>query len=167
MAWSLNCVISLKRHLNPSDKSALTETCSLVGWKGETRSWGDAERDGTGGWRQSGYDAEGSFSGLIPPFLIKNVLSQHNPPPPSSVSLQQRQKSREQGFNSFLADLEAKYSKPAKSKGGKKGKKWKLSGSRVNVEFLDWWLHLACEEVFPKIEFCLSKDYVGNLYPII
>ncbi|KAL2082898.1 hypothetical protein ACEWY4_020671 [Coilia grayii] len=39
------------------------------------------------------------------------------------VMLKQRQKAREQGFNSFLADLEAKYSKPGKAKGLKKGKK--------------------------------------------
>ncbi|XP_076142036.1 dnaJ homolog subfamily C member 9-like isoform X1 [Alosa pseudoharengus] len=39
------------------------------------------------------------------------------------MMLKQRQKSREQGFNSFLSDLEAKYSKPSKPKGGKKGKK--------------------------------------------
>ncbi|XP_061088291.1 dnaJ homolog subfamily C member 9 [Conger conger] len=37
--------------------------------------------------------------------------------------LQQRQKSREQGFNSFLSDLEAKYSKKGKATSGKKGKK--------------------------------------------
>lgn len=37
--------------------------------------------------------------------------------------LQQRQKSREQGFNSFLSDLEAKYSKKGKAASGKKGKK--------------------------------------------
>lgn len=37
--------------------------------------------------------------------------------------LQQRQKSREQGFNSFLSDLEAKYSKKGKATPGKKGKK--------------------------------------------
>ncbi|XP_063048267.1 dnaJ homolog subfamily C member 9-like [Engraulis encrasicolus] len=39
------------------------------------------------------------------------------------MMLQQRQKSREQGFNSFLADLEAKYAKPGKAKGAKKSKK--------------------------------------------
>ncbi|KAJ8404765.1 hypothetical protein AAFF_G00331520 [Aldrovandia affinis] len=37
--------------------------------------------------------------------------------------LKQRQKSREQGFNSFLSDLEAKYSKKGKATSGKKGKK--------------------------------------------
>ncbi|XP_018616747.1 dnaJ homolog subfamily C member 9 [Scleropages formosus] len=36
--------------------------------------------------------------------------------------LKQKQKSREQGFNSFLADLEAKYTKK-EGKGGKRGKK--------------------------------------------
>lgn len=36
------------------------------------------------------------------------------------MMLKQRQKSREQGFNSFLADLEAKYSKPGKSKAAKR-----------------------------------------------
>ncbi|XP_036377078.1 dnaJ homolog subfamily C member 9 [Megalops cyprinoides] len=37
--------------------------------------------------------------------------------------LKQRQKSREQGFDSFLSDLEAKYSKKGKAAAGKKGKK--------------------------------------------
>ncbi|KAJ8264438.1 hypothetical protein GJAV_G00149150 [Gymnothorax javanicus] len=37
--------------------------------------------------------------------------------------LQQRQKSRERGFNSFLSDLEAKYSKKGKATSGKRGKK--------------------------------------------
>ncbi|KAG9346052.1 hypothetical protein JZ751_007868 [Albula glossodonta] len=37
--------------------------------------------------------------------------------------LKQRQKSREQGFNSFLSDLEAKYSKKGKATSGRKGKK--------------------------------------------
>jgi len=40
------------------------------------------------------------------------------------MMLQQRQKSREQNFNSFLSDLEAKYSKPSgKSQKSKRGKK--------------------------------------------
>lgn len=36
---------------------------------------------------------------------------------------QQRQKSREQNFNSYLSHLEAKYSKKSGPKGGKKAKK--------------------------------------------
>ncbi|KAM9847896.1 dnaJ homolog subfamily C member 9 [Aulostomus maculatus] len=41
-----------------------------------------------------------------------------------TMMLKQRQKSREQNFNSFLSDLEAKYSKPSgKSQKSKRGKK--------------------------------------------
>ncbi|XP_030643149.1 dnaJ homolog subfamily C member 9-like [Chanos chanos] len=41
-----------------------------------------------------------------------------------AMLLQKRQKSREQGFNSFLSDLEAKYCKKGgRASGGKKGKK--------------------------------------------
>lgn len=43
------------------------------------------------------------------------------------LTFQQRQKSREQNFNSFLSDLEAKYSKTGgKSQKAKRGKKWKV-----------------------------------------
>ncbi|XP_034408251.1 dnaJ homolog subfamily C member 9 [Cyclopterus lumpus] len=39
------------------------------------------------------------------------------------MMLKQKQKSREQNFNSFLSDLEAKYSKGSEPKKGKRGKK--------------------------------------------
>lgn len=47
-------------------------------------------------------------------------LSNH----PFILIFQQKQKSREQNFNGFLSDLEAKYAKKSGAKKGKRGKKW-------------------------------------------